>query len=336
MEKNRTISVIIPAFNAASVIEECLEGLSRQTFKPFEIIVVDDGSLDGTGRIASRYATVIIHDMKKGPGGARNTGAKAAVAGIVAFIDSDCVPPPSWLENIDKAFSDESIAAAGGGYSSGADNSFWQVFCCEELAFRRRGRRDDVKTLVSNNFACRRQLFLDLNGFPEQYPVCEDMLLSYKVSQRGRVVWLVDNGVRHHFKDSLAGYLKHQYYFGAESTRFFLENPEMLRVDNHQGKTLHWAIIAAFLFMAGLLLSSTFFLSGRARAGQIWRSVSLASLIAHFILYVPFLKHLICVKFPGVAKAYGVSFIIDAVCVFSSIDGALRVLMSGLYRRNRL
>jgi len=117
------------------------------------VIVVDDGSTDRTVEIAKEWAIVIPNTRKEGAGGARNTGANAAKGEIIAFTDSDCAPSKNWLENITAVFCDETIGAVGGGYSCGVGDDFWQKFCCEELAFRRRNRDREIETLVSNNFA---------------------------------------------------------------------------------------------------------------------------------------------------------------------------------------
>lgn len=314
---NRRISVIIPAYNAEKTIARCLGALKKQLLLPLEIIVVDDGSIDRTVELAKEKAVVIPNIRKKGAGGARNTGAFAAKGDIVAFTDSDCVPGEDWLKNIASVFCDIDVCAVGGGYSSGVNDSFWQRFCYEELFFRRRNIDGQVKTLVSNNFACRRSAFLEEGGFPEEYPVCEDMLLSYKLSKRGKVIWLNKNGVQHHFKNSLIPYLKHQYSFGAESTRFFLQNLGLLFVDNHQGKILHIAIIMAFFCALSGLLA----LLGM---GFLFIVLFILMLSTHFLLYLRFIGYLKKVKFPNISKGYAVSFVRDLVCSLSIFDGLVR------------
>lgn len=76
------ISVIIPVFNEAKVIGECLESLSKQTVK-CEVIVVDDGSTDGSAKFAT------YRQSHKGPGAARNLGASKAKGEILVFVDAD-------------------------------------------------------------------------------------------------------------------------------------------------------------------------------------------------------------------------------------------------------
>lgn len=323
---NKDISVIVPAYNSETTILNCLKALEAQTFPPIEIIVVDDGSTDSTADLSKKWARVISNTSKKGAAGARNSGASMAKAGMLAFIDSDCVPQKDWLKNIADAFSDPAVVAVGGGYCCGSDNSFWQVFCFEELYFRRQNRGPKVKTLVSNNFACRKSIFKKEKGFPEHYPVCEDMLLSYKMSKQGKVLWLRENGVQHHFANSLKAYLKHQYFFGGESIRFFIQNPKLLTIPTHQGKKLYFTMILALLFAMCLLSLIISTLSGNFFLSRLFLRLSILLLLGHFLFYISFMYHLIKKKFHSVIKAYAVSLLRDLVSSLSLFEGVLRAV----------
>lgn len=88
------VSVIIPTYNEGKVILDCLKSLSEQNYDDFEVILVDDGSKDNTRELLKGYKTdkyeLIIRSTKhKGPGLARNIGAKYARGGILVFVDAD-------------------------------------------------------------------------------------------------------------------------------------------------------------------------------------------------------------------------------------------------------
>jgi glycosyltransferase involved in cell wall biosynthesis len=95
------VSVVVPARNASATLGRTLESLKRQQLDAaYEVIVVDDGSSDGTFELASRPGppvTVVRNDDTRGPGAARNEGVRAARAPVIAFTDADCFPAPDWL-----------------------------------------------------------------------------------------------------------------------------------------------------------------------------------------------------------------------------------------------
>ncbi len=91
---NSLISIIIPVYNAEYWLEECLNSVINQTYANLEIILVDDGSSDNSGRICDEYATKdkrikVIHTENRGVSSARNTGLDLAQGDYVSFIDSD-------------------------------------------------------------------------------------------------------------------------------------------------------------------------------------------------------------------------------------------------------
>lgn len=87
------ISVVIPAFNSASTLARALDSVLIQTYKPGEIIVVDDGSSDETRSLAASYADkgvrLLALAQRRGAAGARNAGVAAATGEAIAFLDSD-------------------------------------------------------------------------------------------------------------------------------------------------------------------------------------------------------------------------------------------------------
>ena len=88
------ISVILPIFNGEKFIAQCLENLLSQTLREIEIIVINDGSTDNTGKVLQEFTTqdsriVIVEQENQGAGMARNAGLKIAKGEFIAFMDSD-------------------------------------------------------------------------------------------------------------------------------------------------------------------------------------------------------------------------------------------------------
>jgi glycosyltransferase involved in cell wall biosynthesis len=88
--RSPTVSVVIPAYNEARVIARCLSSLTDQTLRPREIIVVDDGSTDGTRAIVRGFGGVtLLEQSHEGSGAARNCGATVATGDVLCFLDAD-------------------------------------------------------------------------------------------------------------------------------------------------------------------------------------------------------------------------------------------------------
>lgn len=94
-----TVSVIIPTYNRVQYLQECLEAIERQRFHDFELIVVDDGSTDGTKEYLQNYPHPIvgIHQENQGVSAARNKGISVACGTYLAFCDSDDLWQPQKL-----------------------------------------------------------------------------------------------------------------------------------------------------------------------------------------------------------------------------------------------
>lgn len=94
------VSVVIPAYNSRALIGTALESVFAQTYHPVEVIVVDDGSTDGTDEwVRSQYPSIkVVRIANQGPSGARNQGIQLATGDYVAFLDADDVWHPGKLE----------------------------------------------------------------------------------------------------------------------------------------------------------------------------------------------------------------------------------------------
>ena len=99
------ISVVVPIYNVEQYLDECLDSIAAQTFGDFEVIMVDDGSPDGSAAIARRHAERdgrfrLVARPNGGLGAARNTGTEHATGEFLSFVDSDDVLPPDAYERM--------------------------------------------------------------------------------------------------------------------------------------------------------------------------------------------------------------------------------------------
>src|SRR5690349_17695325 len=98
-EPQPRVSVVVPVRNGAHVLEACLRALLSQDYprERYDVLVVDNGSADGSPEIASRMGVRTLFEPMAGAGPARNRGVQAAETELVAFTDSDCEPHSGWL-----------------------------------------------------------------------------------------------------------------------------------------------------------------------------------------------------------------------------------------------
>ena len=99
------VSIIVPVYNVEQYLKECIESILAQTWKNFEVILVDDGSTDSSGKICDEYSQKkefisVIHKKNGGLSSARNAGIDVAQGDYLAFIDSDDVVHPRYLSEL--------------------------------------------------------------------------------------------------------------------------------------------------------------------------------------------------------------------------------------------
>lgn len=112
METAKKISVIVPVYNIEPYVSSCLDSLLAQTYPDFEVIAVDDGSTDDSGKIVEEYAKKdsrirVIHEENGGLAHARNTGLAMARGELVACVDGDDTVAPDFLARLEQPFENE-------------------------------------------------------------------------------------------------------------------------------------------------------------------------------------------------------------------------------------
>ena len=99
------LSVVIPVYNVKDYLKDCLDSIISQSFSDFEVILVDDGSTDGSGDLCDIFAgqdsrIQVIHQQNRGLSGARNSGIQKVTGQWLAFVDSDDILPTDAFENM--------------------------------------------------------------------------------------------------------------------------------------------------------------------------------------------------------------------------------------------
>ena len=188
-------SIIVPVYNRPDEVDELLESLSNQTLKDFEVIIVEDGSVNPCKDVCDKYAGILaLHYYAKensGPGQSRNYGVERAKGEYVIILDSDVVLPTGYLKAIDDELRQNPSEAFGG--PDAAHESFTPVQKAISYSmtsfFTTGGIRGGKAKLDkfyprSFNMGIRRDVYLKLGGFSKMR-FGEDIDFSYRIVEAG-------------------------------------------------------------------------------------------------------------------------------------------------------
>jgi len=211
MPSTPLVSVVIPTCNRREALARCLGSIVAQTYRSFEIIVVDDCSSDDTptflAEFAADHADVVIRSYRNeancGANASRNRGIRAAEGEYVAFLDSDCVAQPDWLERLVDGFDSERVAAVTGRVTMPRPANIFELTLKGTSRVHGAGA---APRLVAGNMCIRRSLLL-------QHPLDED--LKYGCDEEGIYLRLKAAG----FQQMVApeAIVRHEHYFDRRS-----------------------------------------------------------------------------------------------------------------------
>ena len=250
------LSVVICSYNGERGLARCLLALAAQhgvTGDAVEVIVVDDGSVDDTAKTAAAAgATVIRHAANRGLAAARNSGLAVATADIVAFVDDDCEPDPSWADALLQAWAaaDDTVSVIGGALVPVVPDTVAGRFTQRHdplrpleldlaastgIAYRlklylRRLRSPHrpvgvrrVFAVAGANFSVRRSAIVRCGGFDERFRFgSEDLELCRRLADDAPMSPILFDPaaqVRHHFVGTLADTLRRAQAYGRGSAR---------------------------------------------------------------------------------------------------------------------
>lgn len=276
-----SFSIIILTWNSQKVLTTCLDKLSKQSYKNFETIIVDNGSGDENLDYISKQYTTLNLRIKKlntntGFAVANNIGAQMAQGEWLVLLNADAFPEPEWLEHLVKAtekypnacFSSRQVQAKAPDLLDGEGD----VYHISGLAWRSGygsqvyPTSETVRQIFSPCAAAAlypRQAFLDVGGFDEDYfSYHEDVDLGFRLRLQGIISYHVPNAVVHHVGSASTGKKSDfSVYYGHRNLVWtYIKNmPE----------PLFWLLLPLHLFTN---IAFLFYFSFRGQGGAIWRS----------------------------------------------------------------
>jgi glycosyltransferase involved in cell wall biosynthesis len=224
------VSVVIPAFNEEVNIAKCLQALVEQTLGPesFEVIVVDNGSIDATVAVAAGFRMSLPLQIVSKTGcrisAVRNHGAALATGTVLAFLDADCIPRPTWLESLLELQPRNSIWGAP--YLVPTDATWVGTIWFKYQATAQQGR---VSFLPGGNLCIARSDFEKIGGFDESVSTSEDVELCARARKLGlEVIAYPSLAVFHEGTPrTLHGFYRQNRWHGEHVLRMFLASPSM-------------------------------------------------------------------------------------------------------------
>lgn len=206
------ISIIVPVYNAEKFLCRCIDSIISQSFKDWELLLINDGSIDSSGAICDQYATKdnrirVIHKVNAGVSNARNFGLLSASGEWVTFCDSDDELLPESLSNYAKTFSDD-IDVVRGGFERVKNGVKTTITTADMIT-------DDKELVICTcnktryeaylwNSCFRRSAIGNIT-FNENLSFCEDHLFTYSVMAKARkVAFISDLTYRYYAPDTSA------------------------------------------------------------------------------------------------------------------------------------
>jgi glycosyltransferase involved in cell wall biosynthesis len=273
------VTFIIPARNSGDTIGECLSSIFAQPEEngQFEVLVADNGCTDRTVSIAKEKGATVLEGPSLTVGALRNLGASRARGEILAFVDSDCVIAPNWLQAAISLFDDPRIGAVGAPTSI-PENGTW-VQRAWYMHRKKTCDRGFVAWLPTENLLVRRDVFQRVGGFNEILATCEDVDLCYRIRETHKI--LFDSSLKSLHRGeakTLLQFFRKERWRGKGSFRMILvhgmkgdEIPSMLTPFYgftvavlflvavfdlvFRAEMTAWAAFAAFLFLPPIMMA---------------------------------------------------------------------------------
>jgi glycosyltransferase involved in cell wall biosynthesis len=234
-------SAIIPVFNRPDELTELLESLKNQTYKNFEVVVVEDGSVLKSDEIVKTYQEFL--DIKyffkdnSGPGQSRNYGSERAIGDYHVFFDSDCIIPEKYFEIVDSRLTEHPVDAYGGpdmahpsftAIQKSINYSMTSFFTTGGI---RGGMKDEKKFHPrSFNMGFSKAVYEKTKGFSKMR-FGEDVDMSLRIIENGFSTTLIkDAAVYHKRRVDYRKFFKQVFNSGIARINLYKRHPESLKI----------------------------------------------------------------------------------------------------------
>ncbi len=235
------LSLIVPVFNRPQEVDELLESLSKQSKTNFEVIIVEDGSIDKCDGIVSKYSSTLnikyFYKENSGPGQSRNFGAQKADGDYFIFFDSDVIVPGNYIDIVNEELNKQYVDAFGG--PDAAHPSFSPIQKAINYSMTSffttggiRGSKSSVEKFHprSFNMGISRKVFEVTGGFSAMR-FGEDIDFSLRIMEAEFSTALFNDAfVYHKRRNTLRSFFKQVNNSGVARINLFKRHPESLKL----------------------------------------------------------------------------------------------------------
>jgi O-antigen biosynthesis protein len=231
------ISVALCSYNGARVIRRCLEGLARQDYPDYEVIVIDDGSTDETARIADEFDVALFSTPNQGLSAARNEALARARGEIIAYIDDDAWPDPDWLRYLAWVYLTTGHAGVGGPNLPPPDDGPTAALVALAPGGPLHVLRSDSEAehIPGCNSSFRTADLRAIGGYDVRFRTAgDDVDVCWRLHERGETIGFSAGAmVWHHRRPTIRGYLRQQRGYGYAEALLERKWPSRFNVLGH-------------------------------------------------------------------------------------------------------
>lgn len=257
------ISVIIPTKNNADKLDICLRSLKNQTYKNFEIIVIDGSDDSKTKMVCKKYNVRFFFEKKKSRSAACNKGIKHARGDIIIFTDDDCELPEDWLSKILEKFkNDTNLMVCGGNDVLKSGNKIQKALYCIDV-FNENKNKDIYKNnpwkrIRGCNSAYRKDVF-KLELFDEKMSSIEETELHFRLKKHGLKMCYDSNIIVFHARRKTLHEIWKRFFINGKNRAMFVKKHKFF--DTMDKVSIILPLIAfSILILSPILLLMMFFL----------------------------------------------------------------------------
>jgi cellulose synthase/poly-beta-1,6-N-acetylglucosamine synthase-like glycosyltransferase len=207
--------VIVPVRDGESTIADCLDSILATDFPPErrEILVVDNGSSDGTAALIQSRPVRYLREQRRGVSNARNRGIAESNGEILAFVDSDCLVDPQWLTELVRPFDDPEVGSVGGDLQHAPPTTAAERQAARMLGnWQRFAFTSNPAYPITANAAYRRDVLERIGPFDPHLTRAQDVELGLRFQERSgrRLAYAERATARHRNRQTQHGFFRQQ------------------------------------------------------------------------------------------------------------------------------